>query len=418
MVEERRGPTAVAFHLMKWLKRVGIGLAVFAGLLVLWVAAGAIVYSPEYVFRTLSSRESSVADYLTGFPLSPLTASTTPFAFYEGESTETEALLESAFGTSGLDAFLDETDTQALIVIKDDTILYEGYSDGFARDSMATSFSVAKSFDSTLVGMAIDEGFIGVDDPITDYLPELLERDPDFGQVTIRDLLLMASGLDYQEFRWWLFNGDDPLTTYYPDQREISLNNTHIVDPPGQYFLYNKYHPQLLGMILERTTGMSVTEYTQTRLWDRIGMEYDGAWALDSEESGFEKMEAGLNARPIDFAKLGRLFLNDGMWDGEQIVSAEWVEESTSLDPATHNTDYYSHAWGPFVYDGGNGYYKYMWYGWLRDGEAADIMAEGDHGQFIYVSPANDVIIVRNGTEYGLSTGEWIDTFYRLSGEL
>jgi CubicO group peptidase (beta-lactamase class C family) len=409
----------IVFALVRWARRFGIGLGVVAGLLLVWVAAGAIVYSPEYVYRTLKSRESSVADYLSGFPLSPLTASTTPFAFPAAEPAEARATLESVFDTSDLGAFLAETDTQALIVIKDDAIRYEWYADGYGRDSMATSFSVAKSFDSVLIGMAIDEGFIaGVDDPVTEYLPELLERDADFGRITIRHLLLMASGLDYQEFRWWLFNGDDPLTTYYPDQREISLDNTRIVDPPGQYFLYNKYHPQLLGMILERTTGMSVTEYTQTRLWDRIGMEYDGAWALDSEESGFEKMEAGLNARPIDFAKLGRLILDNGNWDGEQIVSAEWVEESTSLDPTTHNADYYSHAWGPFVYDDGDGYYKYMWYGWVRDGQPADIMAEGDHGQFIYVSPAHDVIIVRNGDEFGLSSGEWIHAFHRLAGEL
>ena len=404
---------------MKWARRVGIALGVVAGLLVVWMAAGAIVYSPEYVFRTLKSRESSVDDYLNNFPLRELTASDTPFSFSGAGSPDARAQLELAFGTSDMTAFLSETQTQALIVIKDDTIVYEGYANGSDRDAMATSFSVAKSIDSLLVGIAIDEGFIaGVGDPITDYLPELSERDPDFEQITIRDLLLMASGLDYQEFRWWLFNGDDPLTTYYPDQREISLENIEIVDAPGQYFLYNKYHPQLLGMILERATGMSVTEYTQTRLWDRIGMEYDGAWALDSEESGFEKMEAGLNARPIDFAKFGRLFLNDGVWEGEQVVSPQWVDESTSLDPTTHNADYYSHAWGPFVYDGGGGYYKYMWYGWLRDGQPADIMAEGDHGQFIYISPANNVIIVRNGDGFGLTSEEWIDAFYQLAGEL
>ena len=394
-------------------------LGVVAGLLVVWVAAGAIVYSPEYVYRMLKSRESSVEDYLSGFPLSPLTAPAEPFVFSETETPGVRSMVESAFDASDLAGFLDETDSQALIVIKDDTILYEGYASGFERASMATSFSVAKSVDSALVGIAVDEGFIGsVEDSITAYLPELLERDPDFGNITIEDLLLMASGLDYQEFRWWLFNGDDPLTTYYPDQREIALDNVNIVDPPGQYFLYNKYHPQLLGMILERTTGMSVTEYTQTRLWDRIGMEYDGAWALDSERTGFEKMEAGLNARPIDFAKLGRLFLNEGNWEGEQVVSAQWVEESTSLDSTTHNADYYSHAWGPFVYDEGRGYYKYMWYGWLRDGQPADFVAQGDHGQFIYVSPAHNVIIVRNGAEYGLSSRDWIERFYRLAGEL
>ena len=178
---------------------------------------------------------------------------------------------------------------------------------------MVTSFSVAKSFVSTLVGIAIEEGAIhSLDDPITDYLPELLERDRRFEQITIRHLLLMSSGLEYDESGSFMFNGDDPLTTYHPDQRHLALTNTRIGGPPGRSFSYNKYHPQLLGLILERATGMSVTAYTQSRLWDPLGMEFDGAWTLDSDASGFEKMEAGLNARAVDFAKLGRLFLHEG----------------------------------------------------------------------------------------------------------
>ena len=131
-----------------------------------------------------------------------------------------------------------------------------------------------------------------------------------------------------------MFNGDDPLTTYHPDRRRLALTNTRIEGPPGETFSYNKYHPQLLGMILERTTGMSVTEWTQSRLWDPLGMEFDGAWTLDSEASGFEKMAAGLNAQAIDFAKLGRLFLNQGRWDGVQIVSSDWVALATGSIPA------------------------------------------------------------------------------------
>ncbi|MEE8407403.1 MAG: serine hydrolase [Acidimicrobiia bacterium] len=405
---------------MSWLKRLGIVMGAITGLLLLWVAVGAVVYSPEYVGRVLTSRESSVDDYLHMFPLRSLSASATPFSFDEDPNEgAVRGAFESVLGVSDLDAFLAEAETQAFIVIKDDKILYEGYFNGTRRDSVVTSFSVAKSFDSALIGIAIDEGLIGsVDDAITDYLPELADRSIGFEKITIRDLLLMASGLDYQELRWFLFNGDDPLTTYYTDQREISLNNTNIIDPPAQYFLYNKYHPQLLGMILERTTGMSVADYTQTRLWDRIGMEYDGAWALDSEGSGFEKMEAGLNARAIDFAKFGRLYLNGGNWDGQQVISAEWVEESTSLAETTHNPDYYARSFGPSIYDDGNGYYKYMWYGKLREGQPPDIAAEGDHGQFIYMSPANRVIIVRNGTGYGIASSEWIDAFYRAASDL
>jgi len=231
-------------------------------------------------------------------------------------------------------------------------------------------------------------------------------------------VLMMAAGLDFTEDRWFLFNGDGPLTTYHPDQRQITLQNTKIVDPPGQYFLYNKYHPQLLGMILERATGMSVTEYMQTKLWDPLGMEFDASWSLDSEGSGFEKMEAGLNARAIDFAKFGRLFLNQGNWDGEQVIPTEWVVESTGLDPSTHRADYYPNPFGQEIYDSGNGWYKYMWYGAARDDGSYDFAAEGDHGQFIYVSPAHQLIIVRNGIEYGIPGHDWFDAFHRFAGEL
>jgi CubicO group peptidase (beta-lactamase class C family) len=403
-----------------WLRRFGWPIGSLVLLVVVWIGVSAIVYSPEYISRTLRSGESSYEDYVGTFPLSPLTASQSPYQFEQApDEAGVSSAFEAALGVEDLGQFLTETDTQALVVVKDGDLVFEGYYNGFDRESMLTSFSVAKSFDSTLIGIAIGEGFIGaVTDPITDYLPELAERDPGFAEITIQDVLRMASGLDYQELRWFLFNGDDPLTTYYPDQREITLENTTIGDPPGFYFNYNKYHPQLLGMILERATGMSVTEYTQTRLWDPLDMQFDGAWNLDSEQSGFEKMEAGLNARALDYAKFGQLFLQGGVWEGDQIVSTVWVEESTSLDPSTQNAEYYSHSFGAAVYDDGGGYYKYMWYGRLRDGAPADFFAEGDHGQFIYVSPANGVVIVRNGTEYGIGAFEWIDAFYDVADRL
>ncbi len=395
-------------------------MGVLAAALAGWVAAGAIVYSPEYVWRVLSSGKSDVGDYVDGFPLRELSAAPTSSPFAEApEEAAIRRALRDALGVADLEPFLADSQTQALVVIKDDSVVYEGYFNGTQRDSMLTSFSVAKSFVSILVGIAVAEGHIDdVEDPITEYLPELADRDTRFAQVTIRDLLAMASGMDYQELRWWLFNGDDPLTTYYPDQRELALTNTTIDAPAGRFFDYNKYHPQLLGLILERTTGMSVTEYTQTRLWNPLGMEFGGAWALDSQQSGFEKMEAGLNARAVDYAKLGRLILQRGRWEGTQIVPAAWVRESTSLSPTTHNADYYQYSFGPEVYDDSRGYYAYMWYGKLRDGEPADIAAEGDRGQIIYISPANGVIIVRNGFDFGIPLSRWTDAFYEVAGRL
>lgn len=163
---------------------------------------------------------------------------------------------------------------------------------------------------------------------------------------------------------------------------------------------------------------MSVTRHTQTRLWDPLGMEFGGAWALDSRQSGFEKMEAGLNARAVDYAKLGRLILQKGRWDGVEVVSAEWVQESTSVDPDTHNAGYYQRSFGPAVYDDSGGYYAYMWYGMLRDGQPADVAAEGDRGQIIYISPSANAIIVRNGLDFGIPIHEWTDAFSRVAAEI
>ncbi|MEZ4570068.1 MAG: serine hydrolase [Thermomicrobiales bacterium] len=374
-----------------------------------WLGGAAAVYSPAYVWRVLRWRDSDVGDYLHHFPHRELADSLDPYYFEEAHhEARVEEVFETILDTDDLASFLAENDSQSFIVIKNDRVIYERYFNGWRRDSMVTSFSVAKSFVSTLVGIAIDEGYIAsVDDPITAYLPELAERDERFGRITIRHLLTMSSGLGYHADGWYLFNGDDPLTTYYPDQREISLTNIGIEEAPGQRFRYNKYHPQLLGMILERATGMSVTEWTQTRLWSRIGMEFDGAWCLDSNESGFEKMEAGINARAIDFAKLGRLFLQGGRWNGEQVVSESWVETATGTDPAGQ---------APAFAD--DSFYGYMWWGVPRSGHPPDFIAEGDHGQYIYVSPANDLIIVRTGTEYGIEPAGWVDAFSRAAAEL
>lgn len=399
-----------------WVWPVG-ALGAPVGVVGVWLLVAAVVYSPEYVRRVVVWQESDVGDYLHHFPRRALTASPDPAPFARTPDEErVRAAFERALAVSDLEDFLRESGTQALLVIKDDALLYERYVNGTRRDSVLTSFSVAKSVTSALIGIAIDEGLIGsVNDPITGYLPELADQDERLTEVTIRHLLLMSSGLEYQETRWAVFNGDDALTTYYPDQRALALEHARVAGPPGEVFDYNKYHPQLLGMILERTTGMSVTEYLQTRLWDPAGMEYDGAWALDSEASGFEKMEAGLNARAVDFAKLGRLFLADGARDGVPLVSAAWVRESTEPSEAMLNPDRYRDAFGRSVYGGGTGYYALMWYGLLRAGSDPDFAAEGDHGQFIYVSPAHHMVIVRNGVEYGISSHEWMDAFRRFA---
>jgi len=387
------------------------GLLAIIGITLLYAY---ITYPAEYVNRVLRWGDADVYDYLK-FPERILETSGSPFEFSLNlDEDRVRTQFELVSGMDDFDSFLAKNHTQAFIVIQDDAIIYEQYFNGASRDSIVTSFSTAKSFTSTLIGIAISEGYIhSMNDPITDYLPELVERDPAFANITIRDLLMMSSGIKYVEFPY--VNGDDAKTYYYPDLRWLTLNDTKVVGTPGEHFLYNNYHPHLLGMILERATSTSVAGYLQEKIWKPVGMQYPGSWSLD--ENGFEKMESGINARAIDFAKFGRLFLHNGNWNGVQVVPAEWVAEATQADTSVDYANYY---YDSFIFADGQGYYKYMWWG-IQHGEGNyDFMALGNHGQFIYISPGKNLIILRFGESYGDIHGadNWVNMFYDFASQL
>ena len=370
-----------------------------------------LAYPAEYVNRVLRWGNADVYDYQK-FSERAIEAPDSHFEFPVALGEDrVRTHFEAASAIDDFDSFLADNRTQAFIVIQDDAIIYEQYFNGASRDSIVTSFSIAKSFDSTLIGLAIEDGYIhSVDDPITDYLPELLERDPAFANITIRNLLMMSSGIQYAEFPF--VNGDDAKTYYYPDLRKLALEETFIAGKPGEKFLYNNYHPLLLGLIIERATGTTVANYLQEKIWKPLSMEYPASWSLD--ERGFEKMESGINARAVDFAKFGRLFLHNGNWDGVQVVPAEWVAESTQADTSV---DYKNYYFNDYIFANGQGYYKYMWWGIQRDAQNYDFVAEGNHGQFIYISPHKKLIILRFGESYGSFYGSkgWLDMFYNFS---
>jgi CubicO group peptidase (beta-lactamase class C family) len=304
----------------------------------------------------------------------------------------------------GFDEFLRETDTLAFLAVHEDRLVYERYFGGATRESLQTSFSAAKSFVSALVGIAIDKGRIGsVDDRVTEYLPELAARDPRFRQITLRHLLTMSSGIRYQEgagFPWPF--GDDTYTYYGADLRDVALNRVRIEAPPGVYWKYNNYHPLLLGLVLERTTDTSVSEFMARRLWQPLGAEADATWNLDSEGSGFEKLESGINATPVDYARFGLLFLHNGEWNGRRIVSREWVRASTGAEASTDPAYYY-------------GYRLFWWRDMDRPGR---FYAFGKYGQYIYVAPDADVVIVRFGRDSGVGKIAWLATFRDVADQL
>jgi CubicO group peptidase (beta-lactamase class C family) len=263
---------------------------------------------------------------------------------------------------------------------------------------------MAKSFTSGLVGIALAEGYIGsVDDPVTKYLPELAARDPRFSNITLRHLLMMSSGLQFSREDQPIFIddmfSDSALAYYHPNLRKQALENGQIIEPPGRHFLYNNYNLQLIGMVLERATGQNVSYYLQEKIWKPIGMEFNGSWSLDSQESGFEQMQSGINARAIDFAKFGRLYLKNGSWNGKQVIPSAWVAESTQEDGSLDRASYYLYDPNSEYYRifKDNGYYGYFWWGQRKDDGKYDFFASGYLTQRIYISPQADLIIVRNG---------------------
>lgn len=319
------------------------------------------------------------------FPARTIEAGDRPLTLTACPEASTEILdqpVETAGDRLSLRDLLAQSRTTSFVVLRDRCVLEEHYGEGAGPETLLTSFSMAKSFLSTLVGVAIARGDLeSLDEPVTAYLPELAERDDRFERITLRHLVTMTSGLRYEErgLPW----SDDAVTYYSPDLRETALS-AEVDHGPGERWLYNNYNPLLVGMVLERATGVSVAEYMQTHLWQPMGAERDASWSIDSTRSGFEKMESGVNATALDYARFGHLFAHGGRADGRQVVPAAWVEEATAVDTGTDPEPGYQYWW------------------WVEAEREDRFFAQGNLGQFIYVDARADLVLVRTGAEYGI----------------
>jgi len=318
---------------------------------------------------------ANITDYKI-FPYRTIETSPSPFIFAEARHPKLPEDIETDNNNEPFDAYLDRTKTVAFLVIQNDSIQYERYFNKYAKESIAASFSMAKSITSMLIGIAIEEGKIqSVNEPVTNYIPEL--KPNGFGTVTIKHLLQMTSGLDFNESYTNPFG--HAATFYYGTNLRKAINKLKLKDAPGEKFDYTSGTTQLLGLVLERALRtQTISSYLEEKIWKPLGMEYDATWSLDRKKDGLEKTFCCLNARARDFAKLGRLYLRNGDWNGTQIIPEQWVKASTKLDTAEHSAPFYQYQW------------------WLTK-NAEQFYAQGILGQYIFVDPHKNLIIVRLG---------------------
>ncbi len=294
---------------------------------------------------------------------------------------------DSTFNTQ---AYLDYTLTDALIVVRHDTIYFEYYANQFTAEDRHISWSMSKSVISALFGIAVEEGKIkSIEEKVTDYLPEFAGTGYD--GVRIKDVLQMSSGVGFNE-DYGDFNSDINVMGRYFALGMPMANFARRLKrecEPGTYNHYVSIDTQVLGMILSRATGESITDYMYKKLWSPIGAGSEAYWIVD--KSGMEFVLGGLNVTARDYAKIGQLYLDSGRWNGKQLVPEEWVISSITPDaphlmPGVRETALRKDGYG------------FQW--WIPFGSEDEFNAQGIYGQFIYVDPDKDMVIVKLSSNY------------------
>ena len=404
------------------MKKLAISLIASLCFLVITLALYlSIQYSPTYLYRLVSMHVADVYDYQYFYNRTIRGSGDVPALRNSHMDDYIESLFEKRLEVSGFRNFDDwakRSETTSLIVVQKDKVLYEKYFNGFSRDSYFHSQSMAKSFISFLIGAAIDEGAIdNVDDPITQYLPELGFKDKRFQHVTIRHLLEMKSGLKYNtdiipfigiHSPWH----DEAVGYYHDNLRARLINEIEIESAPGELFEYNNYNTSFLGLIIEQATGLTVSEYLEEKLW-RTSMEYDALFSVDNDESGFEYVPSRLVARAIDYARFGILYLNNGVLNGKRLISTSWIKLSTSETLASSQLGY-PHWFNSEQCE--RTYYSLHWWGHVNCDGTKQFFASGNLGQNIYVIPDLQIVIIHTGNSlehYGDSDMWHISTILR-----
>lgn len=287
-------------------------------------------------------------------------------------------------------AFADGKNTQGVVVIRNGALVAEWYAQGKDASSWGASWSVAKSFTSALIGIAIDEGLIpGVDVSMSEYIPAWKGTERE--SIRLVDVLQMASGLQWNEsYNPSDFESSDIIKLVLSEKNQLEYASERpVADAAGSTFNYSSGDTMLLSGVIEQATGMSAADYAREKLIGPLGIQRFDWW---QDVEGHTLTYCCIDTPTREFAKFGLLFARGGRWGsdgGEQVVPAQWVADSLEPSPS---------------YVG----YGYKWWliGRVDSGIPSDTYAAlGHDGQYIYVIPSLELVVVRNGT-YNKFEGE------------
>jgi CubicO group peptidase (beta-lactamase class C family) len=269
--------------------------------------------------------------------------------------------------------------TIAYVIIKNDSIWFENYYDGFDEDSKSNSFSMAKSYVSALLGKAIMDGYIkNLDQPVCDFIPEFCEGDA--AKMTVGDLSSMASGTNWDERYYSPFS----ITTraYFDDDLTKVMTGLKVVREPGTSYKYASGDTQMLAIAIERASGKKLYDYLTESFWEPLGSENQALWQVDSEDHDLVKAYCCIASNAKDFARMGKLYKDHGKWNGKQLLDSAFIAKS--ITPRFAESPEYGYGW------------------WLKTvGDKHFFMMRGHLGQYVIVEPNDNVIIVRLGHSKG-----------------
>ncbi len=328
------------------------------------------------------------------FPVSKINASSNPLVLAEQIDYQLpkEFLLNDK--PINTESFLQDTETEGLLIIHKDTIVYEDYQLGLDEEETHISWSMSKSFVATLIGVFVDQGKIDIDKKVSHYLPHFVGSA--YENVRVKDLLNMSSGVAFNEDYGDFYSDINRFGRSFA--MGTSLENFALSlkkdKPPGTYNHYVSIDTQVLGLILTAVSGESVTSLTQKYIWEPAGMEDSATWIIDN--TGMEVVLGGLNATLRDFSKLGLLYLHNGQLNGQNIVSPEWIFDATTPDAKHLEANQLEHSSNPFGY-------AYQW--WLPRFPANDFFANGIYSQYIYINRDQDLVIAKLSADYKFKTG-------------